>query len=221
MQADAMSSLQNRSGSRSHLWWIAPLIVTVAFVAVGCYTVLRHPITESEGPSPTQAHPQEYYRQNCLDCHQDYANYPYGYFYGEYPSYYFDYPRWGYYYAYPWWWDRGWYQTDNAGTQTADQTESPKAARRGGLVPPYVEHAPATWTPDVNGGGYVAPGTTTSSGKGGTGPTTGGAGGNGAPTKTRVKMGSATSDSTAAGDDNKQEEGKKATRRGGAPPPPQ
>jgi hypothetical protein len=198
-------------------------VATIAILCgvVGCYTILQHPITENEGPERVEgdAHSQEYYRQNCLDCHADYATYPYGYFYGFYPEYYFENPRWGYYYAYPWWWDRGWYSQDAAvGPDSLGAVGATKAERRGGMAPPYVDRAPAVSVPSTGVGGYRAPSSEAASGKGGTGTGPGGAGPGTTPTKTRVKMGSqAPADSTAT-DDQKTKD-KKAERRGGTTPP--
>lgn len=188
------------------------VVVAAAFLLFGCYTILKHPVTEGEGPEHTDVHPQEYYRQNCIDCHADYDQYPYGYFYGVYPDYYWQYPRFGYYYAYPWWWDHHWYEGNSSET-TGDAAEgdSPKAERRGGLIPPYVGGAPAVST---GGTGYTLPGTGASGGKPSTGGTPG-AGGN-PQEKTRVKMSQGT-DSTGTPTEQPKTETPKATRRGGKP----
>lgn len=141
-----------------HPLWAAPIVVAVSFLVVGCYTILKHPIT-ADGVNAEEASHQEFYRGQCLDCHQDYASYPYGFFYGEYPDYYFEYPRWGHYYAYPWWWDKLWYENNgdesaadawnsDAGGEIQDGVKSP---RRGGMVPPYVGGAAVI---DYGGGGY-------------------------------------------------------------------
>ena len=192
------------------------VVVAAAFLLFGCYTILKHPVTDGEGPERTDVHPQEYYRQNCLDCHADYNEYPYGYFYGVYPDYYWQYPRFGYYYAYPWWWDRHWYEAGSEDEQGEEVVEGQKAARRGGLIPPYVTGMPAINTGGNfgGGGGYVAPGTI-SGGKTGTGGSTG-AGGE-QPEKTRVRMGSADSTQTPS-TDAKETKSTKATRRGGTKP---
>lgn len=142
-----------------------PLVLVAVFGIVGCFTVLKHPVTAQEGPERVE-HPQEYYRQNCLDCHEDYATYPYGYFYGSYPEYYFEYPRWGYYYAYPWWWENHWYEDDGSYNHgEVEGARGVKSARRGGLVPPYVKRAPALNTGSV-GGSYRSPTTSTPTQKG-------------------------------------------------------
>lgn len=194
------------------LRWAAPSVVLIAFLLVGCYTILKHPITTG-GDGVTAAHRQEYYRDNCLDCHADYATYPYGFFYGVYPDYYFEYPRLGYYYAYPWWWDHYWYDGRNHPAVDEDGNvlePGARADRRGALAPPYVGGAPAL--PSA-GSGYVAPSTGGSKGGGtpgtGAGPTTPGE-------KIRVRAGDTTSDSSST--PGKSDTGTKAGRRGGVQP---
>lgn len=201
--------------SKNRFHWAPIIALALSFAVVGCYTILKHPVTSQEGPQDqsSDSHPQEYYRQNCIECHADYAEFPYGYFYGDYPDYYFEYPRWGYYYAYPWWWDRHWYG------DTGDEevvVEGAKAQRRGGLIPPYVTGAPAINTGGVSGSGYVAPGATLPGGKPATGGSTG-AGGD-QQGKTRVRM-SGNADSTQTPDSTeKNPSSTKATRRGGTKP---
>ncbi len=197
--------------------WAPLVIVALSFVIVGCYTILKHPVTAEEGPQGqySESHPQEYYRQNCVECHADYSEYPYGYFYGDYPDYYFEYPRWGYYYAYPWWWDQHWY---DPGSDEGDEdiADGAKAQRRGSLIPPYVTGSPAIITGGshgTGGGGYVAPGTSVPGGKTNTGGSTG-AGGD-QNEKTRVRVSGADTTETAT---DKNETSTKATRRGGTKP---
>jgi len=180
----------------------------ISFLLVGCYTILKHPITSEEGGS-SSAHHQEYYRDRCLECHTDYGSYPYGFFYGEYPDYYFEYPRLGYYYAYPWWWDHYWYDDD---VRRVDENGNPiepgeRAGRRGSLAPPYVGGAPAV---PSTGGTYIAPGAGAT--KGGGTPGTGA----GIPQgdKVRVTPSNNPADSTAGANSPKPEPGKKAPRRG-------
>lgn len=196
--------------------WAPLAVVALSFVIVGCYTILKHPVTSQEGPQSAyaEAHPQEYYRQNCIECHADYAEFPYGYFYGDYPDYYFEYPRWGYYYAYPWWWDRHWYG-DNDGEGEA-LVEGEKSLRRGGLIPPYVTGAPAVSTGGVSGGGYVAPGATAPGSKPGSGGSTGAGGDQQEKTRVRVSGASDTTQTPASTKENPTST--KATRRGGAKP---
>jgi len=198
--------------------WAPLLVVALSFVIVGCYTILKHPVTAEEGPQGqySESHPQEYYRQNCIECHADYSEYPYGYFYGDYPDYYFEYPRWGYYYAYPWWWDQHWYD-EGSDEEGGEVVEGAKAQRRGGLIPPYVTGAPAIITGGSygtgGGGGYVAPGTAVPGGKTNTGGSTG-AGGE-QNEKTRVRVSGADTTGTAT---DKDATSTKATRRGGTKP---
>jgi hypothetical protein len=121
--------------------WLGILLILVGVFAVGCYTVLMHPLVQGEEEA-TVEHTGEYYREHCTDCHGDYHSYPYGYYYGYYPDYYWSSPRWGHYYAYPWWWDRYWGNNDNQVESVPKSDE--KAERRRGLEPPYV---PQTGTP--------------------------------------------------------------------------
>lgn len=208
-----------------HPLWGAPLIVALTFLLVGCYTILRHPITSEEGPDHSsadseQASHQEYYRGQCLDCHQDYASYPYGFFYGVYPDYYFEYPRIGYYYAYPWWWDRLWYENADPTGQMGVNGEpgedslssSRKASRRGGLIPPYVGGAPVI---DYGGYGYQRDGGTTT---GKAGNNTGEGAGTTPGTKIRVKASDTPPADSGSASDSKPKPSKKASRRGGGTP---
>ena len=215
-----------RQSQTPHPLWAAPLCVAVTFLIVGCYTILKHPITSEDGTEggSEQASHQEFYRGQCLDCHQDYATYPYGFFYGEYPSYYFEYPRWGYYYAYPWWWDHLWYENNGNGTSadgeyldsTGTGESSRKASRRGSMIPPYVEGAPPMTIPSGSGG-YRTDNPSTS-GKTGAESGTEGASSGDKPAKIRVKAGDTTGADSTAAKDTKPKPSKKASRRGGTPP---
>ena len=111
------------------------LVILLIFIAgiflMGCYTMLAHPGVEGEEEA---AYSGTYYREHCTDCHTDYHNYPYGYYYGFSPDYYWNYPRWGHYYNYPWWWD--WYGGDYSGVEEVPNNIE-KGERRRGLAPPY------------------------------------------------------------------------------------
>ncbi len=103
----------------------------------GCYTILQHPAAEEN-------YDADDYRADCLGCHTDYHEYPYGYFYGNYPNFWWSTPRWGHYYAYPWWWDNYWYDGSRINSDINDDDEySPrsssgeKVVRRDALRPPY------------------------------------------------------------------------------------
>ena len=77
---------------------LIPIAVAV-FLAIGCYTLIRHPDLQADDQGPTHIH----YGNVCTDCHGRYHDfYPYPAFRSDY-SYY----RWRGYYDYPWWWD--WY----------------------------------------------------------------------------------------------------------------
>ncbi|HEX9751176.1 MAG TPA: hypothetical protein VGB22_07840 [candidate division Zixibacteria bacterium] len=202
------------SGRRWLRLCAAPLTLVAVFGLFGCYTVLKHPITAQEGPERSP-HPQEYYRQNCVDCHADYNEYPYGYFYGEYPEHYFEYPRWGHYYAYPWWWDHYWY--GDSPDESVDGEQGPMAPRRGGMLPPYIHGAPAT-----NTGGLGARGSSSGAGtpppKGGTETGTAGTVIRDGRVKTRVVVPAESPDGSDSNGTVKQTDQQKAPRRGGGTP---
>lgn len=133
---------------------LGTLLMILAIMGIGCYTVLTHPGVQGEGEEA--AYTGQYYREHCTDCHQDYHNFPYGFYYGYYPDYYWSNPRWGHYYAYPWWWDNYWgndYNNENGGVEQPPASAE-KAERRRGLEPPYVRPEGTSSTP------YVPPTTT-------------------------------------------------------------
>ncbi len=114
------------------------LLVILTITGVGCYTILTHPTVQGEEAGNIEQTGQ-YYREHCTDCHGDYHQYPYGFYYGYYPDYYFSNPRWGHYYAYPWWWDNYWWNNNNYNNGEATTPESnEKAEKRGPMEPPYV-----------------------------------------------------------------------------------
>ncbi len=164
-------------------------VISTTMVSIGCYTVITHPGTEDN----YSAHD---YQQDCLSCHPDYHEYPYGYFYGNYPDYWWSSPRWGRYYAYPWWWDYYWY--DGVPQDINDNNHSSprpgnvkKAERRSSLRPPYssgVSNISRQGPPGGNTG-------TVNSGQGNSQTSSDG--------KTEVKQ-----------KENKKEQKKKAPRRG-------
>ena len=119
------------------------LLITLIFLVLllsGCYTILKHPGAEEN-------YTAQDYQADCLGCHTDYHEYPYGYFYGYYPNYWWSSPRWGHYYAYPWWWDHYWYDGSNEyyheddNDLTPRSTHGEKAVRRDALRPPYSQGA--------------------------------------------------------------------------------
>jgi len=85
---------------------LSVLLLTAGVFILGCYTVLTHPGVEGE---EEEHYSGTYYRQNCTDCHTDYHQYPFGYYYGYSPDYYWENQRWGHYYNYPWWWEWYWW----------------------------------------------------------------------------------------------------------------
>ena len=113
------------------------LLISLAVLTLtfgGCYTILMHPKSE-------EGYTEQDYKDACLDCHPDYHEYPYGYFYGTYPDYWWSSPRYGQYYAYPWWWDYYWDPVDGHaehGDEFVPRTsDGKKAVRRDALRPPY------------------------------------------------------------------------------------
>ena len=70
-------------------------VLLTLLLSAGCYTVLRHPVSQSVTQEDT------YYR-SCADCHADAAYYHPYYNYGGSHS------RWRSYYGYPWWYDDYW-----------------------------------------------------------------------------------------------------------------
>jgi hypothetical protein len=110
------------------------LTIIAGIFLLGCYTVLTHPRVEGE---EEEHYSGRYYRENCTDCHVDYHQYPYGYYYGYSPDYYWGYPRWGYYYNYPWWWEWYWWDYyDDEGEYVPRDIEKGER-RRSNLAPPY------------------------------------------------------------------------------------
>ncbi len=111
----------------------ALFIMIVLLTLGGCYTILSHPGSEESNAKIEQS-------ADCLSCHTEYHEYPYGYYYGYYPEYWWSSPRWGHYYAYPWWWDYYWPENtgDNNDEQLAPRSSrGEKAVRRESLRPPY------------------------------------------------------------------------------------
>lgn len=118
---------------RRALYFLVPITVILALILPGCYTVIVHPSDEG-GYQARQT-------SDCLRCHADYHEYPYGYYYSPYPSYWWDYPGYGYYYAYPWWWSYydypyldGDYTYD--GVSARQETKFDRREVRGSPAPP-------------------------------------------------------------------------------------
>jgi hypothetical protein len=171
------------------------VLTIIILSSAGCYTVLRHPAVEED-------YSQSDYQVQCIDCHPDYHEYPYGYFYGDYPGYWWDSPRWGRYYAYPWWWDHYWFDNvryhyddyDDDGGLSPRSSSGKKVERRNTLRPPYTQ-----------GGTIIERSTTPASTGGVSGGSTGKQSGQSGQTKTKEKS-------------TEQKEEKKAPRRGGGRP---
>ncbi len=108
------------------------LIITGIFI-LGCYTVLTHPSVEGE---EEEHYSGAYYRQNCTDCHVDYHQYPFGYYYGYSPDYYWENQRWGHYYNYPWWWEWYWWDYMDDDREFVPSDIEKGTRRRSNLAPP-------------------------------------------------------------------------------------
>jgi len=128
------------------------LVMAVAIAGGGCYTIIKHPKLNYAD------HDHSYYHKQCMDCHQDYYNFPYGYGYSDIPFYWGDYHNWGSYYTYPWWWesywwDIDWHEEDNPKYKEVNQE---RPGRRQGLYIGYPwrqDLDPAIIVPDGGSGG--------------------------------------------------------------------
>ena len=125
---------------------LIPLCIAILTLA-GCYTILKHPEVQENYTSTD-------YQHDCVRCHADYQEYPYGYFYGDYPDYWWSAPRWGHYYAYPWWWDNYWYDQEDIDHSQQDNSPRPdageKAVRRNSLRPPYSTELQSPGVPSIS-----------------------------------------------------------------------
>ncbi len=81
---------------RRALRFLIPLTFTLAALIPGCYTILIHPSDDGEYRAAQTS--------DCVRCHGDYDEYPYGYYYSPAPSYWWEHTDYAHYYAYPWWW---------------------------------------------------------------------------------------------------------------------
>ena len=155
----------------------ATILIASVITIHGCYTIIKHPsLLEAD---QTQTGDGEYDHsqsdRNCVSCHQDYHQYPYGYYYSYYPDFYWSYPRFGEYYAYPWWWNyyyEGGYGNGGQGNGGV-ATQGTKPPMRRGMEPPYardtVPLAPYSPPSGFNTGGQTPTVTTPGTGTGGTG----------------------------------------------------
>lgn len=183
------------------IWLFA--LGTILIVSMGCYTVLNHPGAGSE--EGVAAHN---YQQDCLDCHSDYHEYPYGYFYSDYPDYWWDSPRYGKYYAYPWWWDYYWSTEKSSARVVSDDSEDTpsvrpegkKVSRRDNLRPPYSSGIPSIGRDNFGSGGSSGGGTVSGS----AGSSSGGSN----------STGSSSSESKTKKSDENKNKGKKKPRTG-------
>ncbi len=118
--------------SRTNRPFLISLIVVLAFTAVGCYTVVRHPTAEpvalpgSAGGSVGDA--------ACADCHYEsewLGLFDHPLVYGS--SGYYAYDWWYDYYQRPWWYDDYWYYEDGGadGLTGGPSSWSKRKLRRG------------------------------------------------------------------------------------------
>ena len=115
---------------------IGAILIGALITIHGCYTIIKHPsVMQADNTGETTEHANG--NRDCVSCHQDYQQYPYGYYYGYYPGYYRDYSRWGQYYAYPWWWDYYYSNGGNDGNSGGQVEQGSKPGTRRGLEPPY------------------------------------------------------------------------------------
>jgi hypothetical protein len=117
---------------------IGAILIGALITIHGCYTIIKHPsVMQADNTGETSEHANG--NRDCVSCHQDYQQYPYGYYYGYYPGYYRDYSRWGQYYAYPWWWDYyyGGSGGNNEGNNGGQVEQGNKPGTRRGMEPPY------------------------------------------------------------------------------------
>lgn len=76
---------------------LIPLTFILAVAVTGCYTVISHPENERDYRADQTS--------DCLRCHVDYGDYPYGHYYSPDPEYWWEHNIYVQYYAEPWWWD--------------------------------------------------------------------------------------------------------------------
>lgn len=79
------------------LYLLIPLAFLMAVIAPGCYTMITHP--SDEGSARVD------HTSDCVRCHFEFDDFPYGYYYSPYPEFWWDHPDYVYYFAYPWWWE--------------------------------------------------------------------------------------------------------------------
>jgi hypothetical protein len=119
---------------RRALYLLIPAAFILAVIAPGCYTIVMHP--SDEGRYHTDQ------TSDCVGCHVDFDEYPYGYYYSPHPNYWWDYDNYAYYYAYPWWW--GYYdypyvtgEYDYEGQSGRDTKFNRREVPQGPAPPPY------------------------------------------------------------------------------------
>ena len=102
------------------------LLCAFVIAGGGCYTIIKHPKVD------LVEHDNQYYHKQCLDCHQDYQEFPFQYPDRFIPWHWEQYHRWGDYYAFPWWWENYWWdvhETDDGKYKPGDGHEKPEKRR--------------------------------------------------------------------------------------------
>jgi len=95
------------------------MLIAVAITVQGCFTMIKHPkIDYTE-------HSTEYYSNQCLGCHSDLEEYPYGFEHNSNPEFWSEYQNWGKYYTYPWWWESYWWDIDFGYYESGDNAYYP------------------------------------------------------------------------------------------------
>jgi len=152
------------------------LLIAAAFILVvvapGCYTVLIHPADEGSTYYARQT-------SDCVRCHGDYAEYPYGYYYSPYPDYWWNHRDYASYYAYPWWWSHYDYPYLDEDYEPGEISESRtkfgrREARPGPVPPPHSTRDRDRWDSNydpVRPGLYDLPSDLNTPSGGGTGAT--------------------------------------------------
>lgn len=100
------------------------LTFILAIIGPGCYTVILHPKNERDYRADQTS--------DCIRCHVDYGEYPYGYYYSPDPNYWWDHDIYVQYYANPWWWD----YYDYPGYGGAPQRSTKFESTDDGFAPP-------------------------------------------------------------------------------------
>ncbi|MCP4568054.1 MAG: hypothetical protein GY841_10790 [FCB group bacterium] len=135
--------------------FLLPLTIIMALLVPGCYTIMTHPMGD-EGYRASQV-------SDCTRCHDDFHEYPYGYYYSPYPDYWWEYGAYGSYYVDPWWWSyydypyiEGEYQGSSHRGTKFDRQEHSGAP----TLPPYANPSDGYIRPPITPGSNFIDGST-------------------------------------------------------------